>query len=346
MQATLTNNVRYLASAAAFSLLLNTGFAQSANPSTTPVTSCANQTTPPVATTGTAQEEPMLMSPFEVDSTKDTGYRARNTLAGSRINTELKYVAGPITVVTKDFLDDIGAVNVNDILTYEVGTEGTKDFSSNTPQLGRTSDNAAQNPSGATRGRGLAPFDFTRDYFYSLTDVTTGYSSQSVGFDTYNLDSVTIVRGADSILAGLGSPAGIINYSPQLARLESDSYEASYRFGSYGDKRATFNANVVAKEGVLAFRIDGLWKDVGYEQQPAYNHDKRYYLAMTWKPFKKTTIRASYENVDIKEHLPATFTPEDDITQWIQLGKPSAPAPGTSAIPIPGSSASLNTGGP
>src|SRR5271165_3253454 len=190
MQATLTNNVRYLASAAAFSLLLNTGFAQSANPSTTPVTSCANQTTPPVATTGTAQEEPMLMSPFEVDSTKDTGYRARNTLAGSRINTELKYVAGPITVVTKDFLDDIGAVNVNDILTYEVGTEGIKDFQSNTPQLGRTSDNVAQDPNSSTRGRGLAAFDVTRDYFYSLI-VNTGSGGsqgvgQSVGFDTYN----------------------------------------------------------------------------------------------------------------------------------------------------------------
>ncbi|HZZ20776.1 MAG TPA: TonB-dependent receptor plug domain-containing protein, partial [Opitutaceae bacterium] len=324
-----------------------TGFAQVANPSPDTTTTTTTTTTPAAVAATDSEQSPVVLSPFEVDSTQDTGYRARNTLAGSRINTDLKDVAGPITVVTKDFIDDIGAVDVNDILTYTVGTEGTKDFSSNTPQLGRTSDNAAQDPNGATRGRGLAPFDFTRDYFYSLSDVVTGYSSQSVGFDTYNLDTVTVIRGADSILAGLGSPSGIINFEPQVAGLERNSYDLSYRFGSYGDKRGVFNANVVAIPDVLAFRIATVYKDVGYEAQPAYNHDKRYYLATTWKPFKKTTIHASYEDVRVKEHLPATFTPEDDITQWIQLGKPAAPAPaaaGTGSagtVGIPNSTASF-----
>jgi hypothetical protein len=50
--------------------------------------------------------------------------------------------------------------------------------------------------------------------------------------------------------------------------------------------------------------------------------------------------------VNVKEHLPATFTPEDDITQWVQLGSPSAATPGTSQIPIANSSAVLYTGGP
>jgi len=349
MQAThIPKKASYCTAVAALTMLLNTGSAQVANSSSTPdsSTSTTAAAVAPGAAPSSTQEQPVVLSPFEVESTEDTGYRARNTLAGSRINTDLKDVAGPITVVTRDFLDDIGAVDVSDILTYEVGTEGTKDFSSNTPQLGRTSDNAAQDPAGATRGRGLAPFDFTQNYFYSLSDVITGYSSQSVGFDTYNLDSVTIVRGADSILAGLGSPAGIINYSPQLAGLERNSYDLSYRFGSYGDKRAKVNANIVVVPGVFALRIDALDKDAGFEAQPAYDHDKRLYLAATWKPFKKTTIRASYETVNVKEHLPATFTPEDDITQWVQLGSPSAATPGTSQIPIANSSAVLYTGGP
>ena len=222
MQATyLPTKARYLVSAAAFSLLLNTGMAQAASTNTAPETATTTTTTTSTTTTETpvvttsGSETPVQMTPFEVDSSQDTGYRARSSLAGSRVNTDLKDIASPITVVTKDFLNDIGAVDVNDILTYEVGTEGTKDFSSNTSQLGRTSDNATQDPAGATRGRGLAAFDFTRDYFYSLSDVITGYSAQSVGFDTYNLDSITISRGADSILAGLGSPAGIINIAPQ-----------------------------------------------------------------------------------------------------------------------------------
>src|SRR5665213_1285004 len=162
----LHTKARSLVSAAAFSLLLNTGFGQAANvaPDTTTTTTTTTTTVP--VTTTQASDTPVVMTPFEVDSSQDTGYRARNTLAGSRVSTDLKDIANPITVVTKDFMTDIGAVNVNDILTYEVGTEGTKDFSSNTSQLGRTSDNATQNPANATRGRGLAGFDFTRDYFY------------------------------------------------------------------------------------------------------------------------------------------------------------------------------------
>ena len=342
MQATLLHSkARYLASAAVFSLLLNTGFGQAANaaPDTTTTTTTTTTTVP--VTTTQANETPVVMTPFEVDSSQDTGYRARNTLAGSRVSTDLKDIANPITVVTKDFLTDIGAVNVNDILTYEVGTEGTKDFSSNTSQLGRTSDNATQNPANSTRGRGLAGFDFTRDYFYSLQNVNTGFSSQSVGFDTYNLTDITISRGADAILAGLGSPAGIINIAPAMAGLERNSTDIAYRFGSYSDQRLTLNANIVAIPNVLAFYFAGLYAKEGFEQKPSYDLDRRYYLAATYKPFKKTTIHASYENANVHEHLPNTFTPEDDITQWIQLGKPAAPLPGAVSgnAPIPNSGA-------
>ena len=342
MQATyLTPLVRCLVSAAAFPLLLSYVSAQTANTNTTPDTATTTTTTTTTTPAATPSEnQPVVLSPFEVDATKDTGYRARNTLAGSRISTDLKDLAGPITVVTKDFLDDIGAVNVNDILTYEVGTEGIKDFQSNTPQLGRTSDNVAQDPNSSTRGRGLAAFDVTRDYFYSLI-VNTGAggsqgTGQSVGFDTYNLDQVTIVRGADSILAGLGSPAGIINFSPQTALLNKNLTDISYRFGSYGDQRAVLNTNIVAIPDMLAFRVAGVWSDKGFEQKPSYDKDKRYFLALTYKPFSKTTIHASYESIDVRAHYPNTYTPEDDITQWILDGKPSSPAPGVSAPNLSG----------
>ena len=328
-------------------MLLNPGSAQVANPNSTPdsstTTTSVQVTTSQVTSPTGVNEAPVVLSPFEVASTQDTGYRARNTLAGSRISTDLKDLAGPITVVTKDFIDDIGAVDVNDILTYEVGTEGTKDFSSNTTQLGRTSDNAAQDPNASTRGRGLAAFDITRDYFYSLT-VSSGVS---VGFDSYNLDNVTIVRGADSILAGLGSPAGIINYAPQLAMLDRSTNDVSYRFGSYGDKRAIVNSNIVAKEGVLAFRVAGVWNDKGFEQKPSYDREKRYYLATTWKPFTKTTVHASYESVNLHAKYPNTFTPEDDISQWIALGKPVPPPPISGTVqssPIPNSNAVFYAG--
>ncbi|HVU18498.1 MAG TPA: TonB-dependent receptor plug domain-containing protein [Candidatus Didemnitutus sp.] len=328
----LTGKSRLLVATTLLFLLQNSGLAQVASPATPPPDNAAPA--PQVEKKDKdASEQPIRLSPFEVDASKDYGYRANNTLAGTRINTDLRDLAGPISVVTKEFMDDVGATSANDLLTYMVGAEGTRDFQANTPELGRTGDNAAQDPNASTRGRGLSPFDVTRNYFYSLTEqpLTTLSSGTSVGFDAYNLDSVTISRGPNSVLAGLGSPAGIINYSPQEAMLGKDATELTARYGSYGDKRATFNTNIGSVSDVVAFRFAGEWSDKGFRQQPAWDKDRRLYFATTYHPFKNTTIHASFENVDIRQALPNTFTPEDDITQWLQLGKPSSPAQGVGA---------------
>ncbi|HEY4248558.1 MAG TPA: TonB-dependent receptor plug domain-containing protein [Lacunisphaera sp.] len=340
IQATkLSSKTRCLTLVAAFSLLLNSGLAQAAAP--TSAAAAAATPAPSDVTNSKAKsssDEIVELSPFEVNTSKDVGYHATNTLAGSRISTDLRDLAGPISVVTKQFLDDTGAVGVNDILTYMVGAEGTRDIQANTPQLGRTADNGSSDPSASTRGRALAPFDVTRNFFYSLTEqpLTTLSSGTSVGFDAYNLDGVTISRGPNSILAGLGSPAGIINYSPQQALLGKTSTELTYRFGSFNDQRATVNTNYGDKDGNFAIRVAGEASDKGFKQQPAWAKDRRWYIAGTYKPFKKTTLHASYENVKVNQALPNSFTPEDDISPWIAAGKPSSPSPTVGATGLVG----------
>jgi len=304
MQATyLTTKARYLASAAALSLLLNSGWAQAAAPNTQDNTKLKAES-----------DETIELSPFVVDSSRDQGYRATSTLAGSRINTSLKDVAQSITVVTKEFLNDVSAVGINDVLAYTANTEGTRDFTPATVFLGRPGDNVAGNSNGSNRIRGLQAADLTRDYFYTIGTYN--------GFDSYNLDEVTISRGANSILAGIGSPAGIINYSPQLAGLARDRTEVAFRFGSFGDMRGTLNTNVVALKDVLAFRVAGAYSDKGFKQEPSYNKDRRLYFTGTYKPWRKTTIRASFETQNVKANNPNSITPEDGVTQWIQNGKP------------------------
>ncbi|HEX2855604.1 MAG TPA: TonB-dependent receptor plug domain-containing protein [Opitutaceae bacterium] len=295
--------------AAASLLLFSSGYAQSPAPET-----AAEKAAREKAAREGASETPVVLSPFVVDSSKDQGYRATSTLAGSRINTDLRDIAASITVLTKEFLIDVAAVDVNDVLAYTANAEGTRDFTSSTSSLGRPTDDVAASPNTANRIRGLARAEVTRDYFYTI--------GTGVGFDTYNLDQVTINRGPNSLLAGLGSPAGIINYSPQLAGLSKNRTEVSLRFGSYEDKRATLNTNLVAKKDVLAFRVAAAWSDRGFKQQPAWNEDQRVYLTGTFRPWRKTTIRASYENAKIDSSNPNSITPEDAVTQWIALGKP------------------------
>ena len=312
MQAThLTTKSRRLATAAVFSLLLlNSGLAQA--------TTNAPDTTKPKSNT----DDTIVLSPFVVDASKDEGYRATNTLAGSRISTDLKDLAAPITVVTKEFLTDVAAVDINDIIAYTANTEGTRDFTASQSSLGRPTDDVSSNPNTANRIRGLERAEITRDYFATI----------SPGFDSYNLDEVTISRGPNSILAGVGHAGGIINYSPQLAGLTQNKNEVAFRFGSFGDRRATLNSNIVAEKDMLAFRVAGAWSDRGFKQQPAWNKDKRLYLAMTYQPWKKTSIHASFETVKTDANNPNSITTEDSVSQWVALGKPSYDS--NSAAPV------------
>ena len=57
-----------------------------------------------------ADEELILvLSPFEVSTSATSGYAAATTLAGCRLNTELKDVGSAISVVTSQYLDDVGS---------------------------------------------------------------------------------------------------------------------------------------------------------------------------------------------------------------------------------------------
>ncbi len=56
----------------------------------------------------------IVLSPFSVDSSESSGYVACDTIAGSRLRTALRDVASCVSVVTSEFLKDVGAVRTED----------------------------------------------------------------------------------------------------------------------------------------------------------------------------------------------------------------------------------------
>ncbi|MGH8016752.1 MAG: TonB-dependent receptor plug domain-containing protein [Opitutaceae bacterium] len=68
-------------------------------------------------------EDAVILSVFEVDDSRDVGYLAQNTLAGSRLNTSLKDTAAPISVFTKEFMEDPGVTNLEELLDYAPNIE-------------------------------------------------------------------------------------------------------------------------------------------------------------------------------------------------------------------------------
>ncbi|HUR58941.1 MAG TPA: hypothetical protein VM029_14605, partial [Opitutaceae bacterium] len=72
------------------------------------------------------------LTPFEVNTSKDVGYAAGNTLSGGRVDTPLELTPGSISVMTKEFMEDFNITNINDAGAWTIGFDpGTVVGSSN-----------------------------------------------------------------------------------------------------------------------------------------------------------------------------------------------------------------------
>ena len=69
------------------------------------------------------KDEVIELSPFEVRAEDDKAYQAMNTTSGSRLATSLKDTAASISPFTPEFLSDIAATNVNEMLAYAANAE-------------------------------------------------------------------------------------------------------------------------------------------------------------------------------------------------------------------------------
>ncbi len=271
-------------------------------------------------------EETVVLSPFEVDASKDIGYYAESTLAGSRLNTNLGDLAASITVVTKQQLQDTASVDINDVFLYEANTEGTgnyTDFSVDT--RGAAQDRVAgfqggapslpSTPYTANRVRGIpGSVDKLRDYYSGSTRLP---------WDSYNTDSVEINRGPNSILFGLGSPSGLVNQSTTRASLGNRSAELQLRAGSWGSHRASVSLNQPLIADKLGFFAAALYEDKGYPRKPSQDITRRQFLAFTYKPWPKTTLRANVEHYSNYNRRPNSLTPRDFVSPWIAAGRPT-----------------------
>lgn len=269
------------------------------------------QTATPAPTTAD-EEEVLVLTPFEVTAgTGNEGYTAATTLAGNRLNTELRDIGSAVTVVTKEFLQDIAATDNNSLLQYTVGTEvggqrgnfaGVGDAASLNEDTVRPNDN--------TRVRGLAAADNTRDFFRS-----------DIPWDSYNVERVDLQRGANSILFGQGSPAGIINTGLKTAQFRN-SGTAEVRVGSYGSTRGTLDVNRELIDNQLAVRLSLLAGDEKYRQDPAFSKDRRVYAALRYEPKALnhggllTSIKANFEAGKIDSNNPRMLPPVDAISPW------------------------------
>lgn len=259
----------------------------------------------------TGEEDVITLSPFTVDAGGDKGYYASSTLSGTRLNSKVEDLASSITVITKQQLIDTAAVDINDIFKNEANTEGIYQYTEWTQDRGFTVDTVAQNPAGANRVRGA-----------TSANIANGNFTSSVPIDAYNVDAVEISRGPNSNIFGLGNAGGTVNVIQAKALASRDITSTTIRVDSYGGFRSTLDINRPIIKDKLAIRGTMLYEEKGYVRKPSYEKTNRYSGALTFRPFKKTTINASYESYHNYNNRPNSVTPRDTLTDWRAAGSP------------------------
>lgn len=281
------------------------------------------------------RDEAIKLDPFVIRESDNVGYSAASTLAGTRINTALRDVGAAISIITPEFLADTASTNLGELLALTTATEvggAFGNFAGGSTESGRPDQSESrENPQANNRVRGIGAATTTRDYF--LTDIP---------FDSYNSSGVTISRGPNSLLFGIGNPAGIIEGSiihPQLARNRT---VIGGRFGSENSYRATLDLNRVLVRDRLAFRVATVNEHNNFQQEPAFDRKRRGYLSIEavlrdgkqsfW--VGKTTVRVSGEMGDSQSNPVNVIPPVNTMLNFFQAPNPAiASIPGTGIDP-------------
>jgi len=185
----------------------------------------------------TAAEAPVVLTPFSVSASQDKGYRASNSVSGSRIDTPIKDLPFALQAFTADFITDINPHELFDIVRFSPGvTTRSGDFT------------------GGNSGN------------FSIRGFPTGANPLRNGFagppliDSVNIARVEVVKGPASFLYGQLSPGGLVNIitkKPLAIRQTTVRQE----FGSDEYLRTQLDTTGPLGNTNVFYRVAGAWQN-------------------------------------------------------------------------------------
>ncbi len=200
-----------------------------------------------------SKPEVVELSPFEVTASPNRGYTASETMSGSRVKTLIADLPYAVNVMTSEFLEDFGLLELNDNLTHVSGFTGL--------DIG-----------GNFFLRGFAASYQLRDGFFRLGR-----------YGSSNIDRIEIIKGSSAAIYGRTSPGGMINMISKQPKGEA-SQKLAFNYGDYGTQRVTLEATgplVSSKLGKTNYIITGSHFQREFDMDYARNRNQEYYTAVS-----------------------------------------------------------------
>jgi outer membrane receptor for ferric coprogen and ferric-rhodotorulic acid len=256
-----------------------------------------------------ADDEVVELSPFVVETSKDVGYMATNSISGTRLNMAIKDVPLNLEVITSQFIKDTGATNLRNALRYSSGIvlQSQCDAFDNTGAnsdmtigyAGGTAGSYANNPESCTRTAG--------DSTTKMRGTENSYTLQN-GFhrvfwdDTINIERIEVLRGPSSLLYGSGCTGGVINFVTKKAIFDKQSFHFGVTAGTNDLYRGELDVNMplVSEDSALAkykpaVRVVSAWEKSDSEVDYYETNHWQTNLMVSFKPFQTTTINIDGE---------------------------------------------------
>ncbi|HYP16495.1 MAG TPA: TonB-dependent receptor [Opitutus sp.] len=226
------------------------------------------------APTAAGDDDVVKLSPFHVSTERDVGYRASNSIAGTRSNTPIKDIPLNIQVFTKDFYEDLLITNQVDLERYNASLiNGSSDVRSTNP---------IQQAYNAFLFRG-----FVQNW--GLRDGIREYDP----IDTQGLARVEVVKGPAAALYGLAYPGGVMNNVTKDVDFQRNFTSLRFIGDSEGELRATIDANYTGDVagGEFGLRFNGANSETRDDRAHSEGAIRYMQIGTNWRPMPTTEIK-------------------------------------------------------
>lgn len=264
----------------------------------------AAQTATPSASSIPQTEETIVLTPFEVNTTKDVGYFSRQATASGRVAQPLENIPQSITIVNSAMIEDIAATSTVDALRFAAGSLPNNDERNGVSINIRGFNANAMRRNGELVGNGTFPMaEFT--------------------------EQIELVKGPAAVLYGASQPGGLVNVVTKSPRFKAASSLTltGYGLGNTGGYTASFDTT-----GPLP-----IWKDKRGKARVAYRvvavHERReefrinddrierdaFFAKITANLFKGMTFQSEFEKYQMMTNIPSGL-----ILASSEVAKPNA----------------------
>jgi iron complex outermembrane receptor protein len=236
----------------------------------------AAQTSAPVkpAAEKAPNDEVVVLSVFEVSGRQPARYQADDAASGGRIRTSIMDTPSSVTVLTNEFINDVGTLRVLDAAKYVAGI----------------AEASLPNALDRVNIRG----------FQSDGRRVDGFSTNDqANYDAAGIERMEVIKGPDALLQPAGVPGGTINLvtkKPQFTAAGS----LKVQVGQYDANRIEADTTGPLAGNKLAYRVVAAVHDSdGYIDK---SFRKSFFLApsLTWRLAPNAQLTARYEYYNFK----------------------------------------------